>query len=129
MFKLTRKNLFLTRFHSKYKVLGLISRFLIPEQLDFLKRNWYSIDGIELINNRLTVYEIKTRNRYKTPLQYKPKTTSYTLDVYSNATKLGFIVKTVFVWLEDDWNFSLEIKDFNPKMLYEDKSKVYDKSE
>jgi len=127
LFKLTKRNLFLTRFHSKYKVLNIISKFLTREQKDFLNSNWYSIDGIELVNDVLTIYEIKTRNRYKTPLKYKPKTTSYTISLYSKAIKIGFIVKTVFVWLEEDWNFSLEIKDFNSRSFCEDKAKIYDK--
>lgn len=127
MFKLTRKNLFLTRFHPKHKILNLMSKFLTHEQRTFLENDWYSIDGLELIDNKIVLYEIKTRNRYKIPIKHKPKTTSYTIDLYSNAIKLGFIVKTVFVWLEDNWDYSLEIEDFNPKTLYKDKAKAYDK--
>lgn len=42
--------------------------------------------------------------------------------------KLGFIIKIVFVWLEDDWNYSLEIMDFKSKNLHIDKNKHYDKN-
>lgn len=127
MFKLTRENLFLTRFHPRHKILNLLAQFLTQEQLEFLKDNWYSVDGLELIKNKVILYEIKTRNRYKVPLWYKPKTTSSTINIYSDAIKLGFTVKTVFVWLEEDWNYSLEIKEFDLNRLHEDKPKLYDK--
>ncbi|MBU4502397.1 MAG: hypothetical protein KKA79_07405 [Nanoarchaeota archaeon] len=127
MFKLTKKKLFLTRFHSKYKVLNLISKFLSFEQKSFLKNNWFSLDGIELVDSKIIIYEIKTKNRYRKRLKYRPKTTSNTLDLYNHAIQLGFIVKIVFVWLEKDWDYSLEFKDFNPSILHCDKSKPYDK--
>ncbi len=126
MFKLTRRNLFLTRFHPKNYVMLYTGNFLNNVQISFLKENYYSVDAIEVINRNVVLFEIKTRNRYSSPVKYAPKITRATVDLYKKAILFGFNVKTAYIWLENDWEYSVEIKDFDELDFYVDRKKRYD---
>ena len=127
MFKLTRHNFFLTRFHSKNETLNKVSEYLTSEQKRFLRSNWYSIDGFEVINRCVVLYEVKTRNRHKTARLYKPKTTLAEVMMYRIARNIGFKVRIVNVWFEDNWDFSVQINEYNENEFYVDKPKPYDR--
>ena len=126
MFKLTRKNLFLTRFHPKYRFMKAMKKYLTESQTKFLDLHWYSIDAIEIINDKPVLFEVKTRNRYYKPLRYQPKTTASSTKLYQNAQNIGFYVKLIYVWFEKEWNFSVEVKDFSQGLLCIDKGKKWD---
>ncbi len=127
MFKLTRKSAFLVRFHSKKTFLEKYQGILSLEQKLFLNKNWYSLDSIEVVGNKILLYEIKTRNKYHTPLYFKPKMTLETHYLYNEAKKLGFLTKMATVWLFDDWNYDVEINDLEENSYCIDKPKLYDK--
>src|SRR3989338_5201961 len=105
MFKLTREHAFLVRFHNKNKFLEVWNRILTSDQKEFIYKNWYSLDAIEVVNNQVILYEIKTRNSYRKPLYFQPKMTLQTHNLYLEAKRLGFIIKLVTIWLFDDWNY------------------------
>ena len=126
MFKLTREHAFLVRFHNKNKFLEVWNRILTSDQKEFIYKNWYSLDAIEVVNNQVILYEIKTRNSYRKPLYFKPKMTLQTHNLYLEAKRLGFIIKLVTIWLFDDWNYDVEISDLNEKDYCIDKEKIYD---
>ena len=127
MFKLTRKYAFLVRFHNKKKFFEIYENILSSEQKSFLDQNWYSLDSIEVIGNEIFLYEIKTRNKYQKLIHFKPKMTLETHNLYNEAKKCGFLTKIATVWLLDDWNYNVEITDFEENFYCIDKPKRYDK--
>lgn len=131
MFKLTNKNVVITRFFNKNKYFSIFSKYFNQEQLGFLQQNWFSIDAIDLIfvdgKKQIILYEIKTRNKYRKELYFKPKMTLETHNVYNQAKSLDFSTKIATVWLYDNWDYDVEIKDFNERDYYIDKPKLYDK--
>jgi hypothetical protein len=127
LLKLTRDYLFLTRFHSRYKIIPILRKYLTEQQIKFLEENWFSIDGVEMVDFKPVLYEVKTKNRYDTPFHKKTKTTESTVRLFSLAKELGFATKLATVWLEENWDFSVELSDFNPAELYVDSPKQYDK--
>lgn len=131
LFKLTRKKLILTQYCRFNKWNSLYGTSITNEQKCFLKKEWYSLDGIEVIRfsdlAQITLFEVKTRNRYRKSFGFKPKMTENTHRLYQQAKDLGFSVKLATVWLEDNWNYSVKITDFNSKYYCIDKPKQYDK--
>ena len=131
MFKLTNKKAVLTRFHGLNKYFQMYSRHFTPSQIRFLKGNWYSIDAIEIAfdNGKMpTIYEIKTKNKYRKFLLFKPKITLASYEVYTKAKNLGFVVKLAIVELAENWEYDVTILDFDRKYLCIDKPKQYDNS-
>lgn len=53
--------------------------------------------------------------------------TDSTSRMYNEAIKIGFDVKVATVWLHDNWDYNIEIVDFNQAKFSIDKSKNYDK--
>ena len=75
----------------------------------------------------INLYEIKTRNKqYK--LQYKPKMTLASCQIYEEAWTLGFNIKLATVILHDDWNYEIKIEDFSREKVCIDKPKKYDRA-
>ncbi len=126
MFKLTSKNAVLIRFFGKQKYFTIFGKYLTHAQQEFLKENWYSIDAIEISHGKPILYEVKTKNRYKMPLHFKPKMTPATHDIYIAAKSLGFIVKIALVELIENWDYEVTILDFDIRYYCIDKPKVYD---
>jgi len=131
MFKLTDKNVVITKFFNKKKYFSIFERHLTNEQYDFLDEYWYSIDAIDIVyngnNKRIFLYEIKTRNKYHKDLHFKPKMTYETHIIYNNSKSVGFIPKLVTVWMLDNWEYTVEIVDFDEKEYSIDKPKNYDR--
>jgi len=129
MFKETRKHVVITKFFKQYKYMSIFGKYFDAAQSDFLKRNWYSIDAIEISfqpQKTITFYEVKTKNSYNLHLGFKLKVTYATHVMYSEAKQLGFVVKLAMVVFEDDWNYSVELKEFDPSEYCIDKPKKYD---
>ncbi|MBI3031889.1 hypothetical protein HYY69_00290 [Candidatus Woesearchaeota archaeon] len=135
MFKLATPQITLTNFYPKHRFLAYFDDMLTKEQIAFLIEHWDSIDAIQANNigidkndkYNFTFYEIKTRNTYPQKLSFKPKMTLETHRVYHTAKKIGFLSKLATVWLEDNWNFKVEITEFDEKYYCIDKPKKYDK--
>ncbi len=135
MFKLAFPKINLTNFYPSDRFLSYFNKTLTSEQILFLKKHWYSIDAIEVKKEekensceyRFILYEIKTRNRYAKELSFKPKMTRETHVVYHEAEKLGFVCKIATIWLETDWNYSIELQEYNRQFYCIDKPKKYDK--
>lgn len=128
MFKLTRKNLFLTRFHAQWRVLNAISRYLENSQICFLRHYWFSIDSIEIENFMPVLYEIKAKNRYRKSCFEKPKLTFSTVRLYKKALSLGFKVRLTNVVFHENWNYAIDIKDFSESNFIVDGKRKYDKT-
>lgn len=82
----------------------------------YLIENWNTIDAFEFLvkNNKvenIIFYEIKTTwNRFvKMTLTHNCK------KFYLECKKLGFIVKSVYIYLEEDWKFDVVEKVFDVK--------------
>ena len=131
MFKLTRKWLILTQYMGANNYLFRFERYYTDEQKEFLKLNWYSLDGVEIEyekgGEKRVLYEIKTKNQYARDLGYKPKTTASTYKLYMQAQKLGFEVRLAIIFLKNDWEYDILIEDFNSQNIYIDKPKKCDK--
>lgn len=130
MFKLTNKEVVITKFFNKSKYFNTFGKYFTPEQHSFLENNWYSIDAIEVkfSNNvkNIILYEIKTRNKYNYELPFLPKMTLETHRIYHSAKSLGFVPKIAIVWLYDSWNYDIELKEFDEKEYSIDRPKQYD---
>src|SRR3989338_2556668 len=77
MFKLTRRNLVVTKFFNRSKYIDIFGHYFRNDQLKFLKDNWFSIEAIEIkvTDGRplIFLFEIKTRNKYEKDLGYATK--------------------------------------------------------
>jgi hypothetical protein len=47
--------------------------------------------------------------------------------LYDLAKKLGFVIISITIHFEDDWNYEVEEKEFDPTDFYIDSPKRYDK--
>lgn len=131
MLKLTDKYLVITRFFNKQKYFTIFGRYLSHAQAEFVDKYWFSIDAIKISfeNKTKTVYlyEIKTRNNYSCiKPHWRTKFTQSTIDIYTEALRIGFNVKIATVWLLDDWNYEIELEDFKKADYCIDKPKRYD---
>src|SRR3989344_2055742 len=119
MFKLAKKEVFLTAFFNKNKYFLLFGKWFRKEQKDFLYTYWRSFDGIEVTFNfgkpEIILYEIKTKNKYHKDLGFKPKMTQETHMLYHESKNFGIIPKLVTVWFHDNWEYTIEINEFNER--------------
>ncbi|MEK6816976.1 MAG: hypothetical protein AABY09_05155 [Nanoarchaeota archaeon] len=126
LFKCYNKKAILTRFYSKNKF-QLQFTSLNKSKFNFLMENWYSIDALEFDKGNIILYEVKTRNKYEKELEFKPKMTFSTHNMYNEAKKNGFIVKMANVWLHDNWDYDVVVEELNESKYCIDKLKQYDK--
>jgi len=130
MFKLTNDKVVITKFFNKNKYFSIFGKYFEEKQLRFLQENWYSIDAIEIIfvegKKHIFLYEIKTRNKYKKELSYKPKMTEASHILYNRSRDYGLIPKLVTVWLHENGEYSIDIEDFHKSLYCIDKPKKYD---
>jgi len=131
MFKMTDKYVVITRFFNKQKYFSIFGKYLSHVQAEFVDKYWFSIDAIKIsFENKIKniiIYEIKTRNKYsRIRPHWKTKFTQSTIDIYEEALKIGFNVRVATVWLLDDWNYKIELKDFQDADYCIDKPKKYD---
>lgn len=135
LFKITRKYLILTKFFNKNKYLEIFGKNFTEIEKKFIKENWYSLDSIEISfskNKKVTLFEIKTLNDF----YYKkigginrlPIFTESTIQIYKKALELGFDVKVAIIWLKKDWDYDIEIIDFDKCKYLIDSPKKYDKN-
>ena len=134
LFKLTRHYLILTRYFNKNKYLTVLGDKLSKEEKEFIDKNWFSLDAIEFdyqqTPRKVVLFEIKTLNKQYNPNTFwLPKISSSEYNIYKEALTLGFDVMVAFVNLLDDWNYSVEIKNFDDVQFSIDKPKLYDKKE
>ncbi|MEK6900400.1 MAG: hypothetical protein AABX05_04725 [Nanoarchaeota archaeon] len=131
MFKLTNERVVITKFFNQNKYFFVFGKYFNEKQLKFLQENWYSLDAIEINfaqgKQQIFLYEIKTRNKYRRELGYKPKMTEASHILYNQSRDYGFIPKLVTVWLYDNWNYDLNIEDFHEELYCIDKPKKYDR--
>lgn len=132
MLKLTDKDMVVTKFFNKNKYILIFGKYFSKEQLDFIKLNWFSIDAIKIHfegGKKLCLYEIKTKNRYDNPKPFwLTKFTQETNEMYRKALSFGFEVKVATVWLLDNWDYEIELEDFQSAKYCIDKPKPYDLS-
>ena len=132
MFKMTSRHAFLTRVHPKWKFFTATNKYLTDEQKQFIDKNWYSLDSIEIqfIDNKpeVLLYEVKTQNKlHNRPSWWKPKITQTTAVLYEQAIKIGFCVKLAIVEFQENWNFEVKILDYASDHYSVDRLKKYDK--
>lgn len=124
LFVIAHTQFLLPRFHPRQKYLPNMR--LNEKQKEFTYNNWYSIDAVSY--DGLHIVEVKTRNRYKAQLQYLPKTSARSAQVMEQAKALGFNVILVTVWLEENWNYTVDAEPFDVSKLSIDTKKPYDKT-
>ena len=118
MFKLANKKVVITKFFNKEKYFNIFGRCFNKEQEEFLRDNWYSIDGIEIqVSNgrrKLILYEVKTKNAYYADKEEwnSLKITANTHNMYLESKALGFEPYLALIWILKDWKFDVEIKEF-----------------
>jgi hypothetical protein len=81
-------------------------------QLEFLKKNWKTLDLIEL--NSLTIYEVKTRKYFYGNLKgikNKIKISKNFKEICKKAKELKFNLKFIDIIFFSDWKYSINIKD------------------
>jgi|TARA_B100001971_G_C17941715_1_gene407991 hypothetical protein len=132
LFKLTRRYLILTTFFNKNKYLKIFGNKFSEQEKCFINQNWFSIDGIEFdyskTPRKVILFEIKTKNYYLNPKpNWIPKMTLATHNMYNETLKVGLDVKIAIVWLYNNWDYDIEIKDFNQANYCIDKPKRYDR--
>ena len=133
MFKLTRRYLILPKFFNKFKYFKIFSDRLSLEEKNFLNKYWFSIDALEFDYSKkprkIVLFEIKTISN-PSFCDHKPeemiKMTLATHNIYTEAKSLGFDVKIAIVELLDNWNYEVELVDFDKCNYYVDKPKKYD---
>lgn len=134
MFKMTNSRVVITKFFNKEKYFAVFGKYFTFEQKEFLRNNWYSIDGIEIKflegKRRIILYEVKTKNAYYAGKEkWEPiKITTNTYYMYLKSRDLGFEPKLALVWILKDWKFDVKIKEFESVNWYIDKPKMYDKT-
>jgi len=130
MFKLTRKWAVLPKFFNKNRYFLIFGKHLDGQQSEFIRLNWYSIDSIEISFKggikEITLFEIKTKNVYSKELFYKPKMTFAVHNLFNTAKSIGFNVKLALVKFYDNWDYDVEMLDFNECNYCIDKPKQYD---
>ncbi len=130
LFKMTKHWAVIPKFTSINKYFSTTGTYLTREQIEFLKTHWYSIDAVELRFEQgkkvLTLYEVKTKNKYTTELWYKPKMTLSTHEIYNKAKLLGFTVQLATVTLHDNWDYDVTTTEFDQKYYCIDVLKRYD---
>ncbi len=133
MFKLTRKYAVINKYWNKKKYFEIFGKYLNNKQIDFLNKHWHSLDAIEIVfkngTKKVFLYEIKTKNIYNKPLNFRPKITRSTVLLYERAIEFGFEVNIVFVCFHNDWNYSVKYTEFSEKNYYIDSQKPYDKQD
>ena len=129
LFKNTNDNVIITKFFNKNKFFSKFDNIIGKEKRDFLFNNWFSIDAVEFDKSsmKIVLYEIKTRNKYNKELHFKPKMTLATHKIYTEALRIGFIVKIATVWLCDNWDYNVVLSDFDDSQYCIDKPKKWDK--
>jgi len=135
LFKLTRRYLIVTNFFNKKKYMRIFGEKLNLEERNFLDKNWFSIDAIEFDYSKsprkVVLFEIKTLNDFYyvklNGLNRIPTLTKNTSEMYREALEKGFDVKVAIIWLKENWDYDVEIIDFNKCKFFIDKSKKYDK--
>lgn len=129
LFKVTSNRIFLTRFHPKKVFINYYIKFLSQKQISFLELNWYSLDAVEYSysDKKVIIYEVKTRNKYSVEIPYKPKATASSIQIYETAKSSGFVIKSVTVYLHDNWQYEVKIEDYSEKNYFIDRTKKYDK--
>src|SRR3989344_717003 len=90
--------------------------FIPTEKRAFLIRNWRSFDLIRLVTSgegtkleNIEIYEVKTQSSNR---EHKLEITEKSLMVYKQAKKLGIIPKSVKIIFNNEWEYEIEIKNF-----------------
>lgn len=130
LFKATEKYVVLPRFFGKWKYRQVFGKYLTVEQLAFLEQYWYSLDAIKISfekGKEIILFEVKTRNKYEHAAPFWiTKFSQSSVEIYKQALLLDFKVRIATVWLHDNWEYSVEIEDFQEEGCYVDGPKKYD---
>ena len=106
MFKLTRKWAVLTKCWKLEKYLMTFGKYYTPKQLQFIKEYWHSLDCLEICyvkgKKEKRLYEIKTKNEYSREIRFKPKITESSVNLYEEASHIGFSVYFAEVLWKDE---------------------------
>jgi len=133
MFKLTNDRVVITKFFNKVKYFTVFGKHFTDEQKAFLETNWYSIDAIEVFfsdgQRNIILYEIKTKNKaYEKKIKWPHKITQNTVNMYRKSAEIGFKPIIVIVWFLENWNFEIEVREFESGWWTIDRPKLYDKN-
>ncbi|HIH43381.1 TPA: hypothetical protein HA246_07105 [Candidatus Woesearchaeota archaeon] len=102
-----------------------------PEQKKLLLDNWFYLDLINIIDDKVTLYEVKTKKYFYKQLtrtQMRYKISKPFLDFCNKAIELGITLKFVQITLFEDWKCGIIIKDFKEKDFFVDKRSLLKKN-
>ena len=106
---------------------------LFENQKTILFKHWKSIDLIDFKQDdfrnvkEIIISEVKTISQersYKKHLEI----TQESLNAYREARTVGIIVKVIKIILQDNWNYTISIKDFDENDFYIQNGGYYRKS-
>ena len=114
MAKLVDPGIVLTCMAGSEKYLAACQNNITTEHYSFLRKHWTSIDAVRRgPDNTIIIYEIKLRVKYrKMKPEWKTNITWSSYNVYKEAIKLGLAVKILTIWMLDDWDYEIEIRNF-----------------
>ncbi|MBW3015466.1 hypothetical protein KY330_03530 [Candidatus Woesearchaeota archaeon] len=132
MFKLVNEKVVITKFFNKKKYFDIFGKYFDDRQKQFLEKNWYSIDAIEVRFvkgvKQLLLFEIKSQNaQYSKIAKWPLKITASTHRLYTESRQYGFRPILAKVICFDNWNFEVETEDFETARWTIDRPKKYDK--
>lgn len=132
MFKATRRYAVSTKLVPKNHYIPFLTGRIPEHQIDFLRKNWLSLDCIELIYNQgkinLVLYEVKTKNYIENrPAHWKHCISQSEVNIYEEAKKLDINVKIAFVNLYENWEYDVKMEPFSIDVFHISVPRKYDK--
>ncbi len=127
MFRIVNNQAIINRFFDKRRCLEYFSQYLTQEQFNFLYEKWSSIDAFEVDKNnqKIILYEIKIRAEEYKNMNYALRLSPRIVEIYKEAPTLNFTTKLAIVWFSSNWEYYVEIKDFDQGNYYIDYSQNY----
>ena len=104
---------------------SLLDQYAInAQQKKLLLDHWFYLDLINITDDKVTLYEVKTKKYFYKQLtrtQMRYKISKQFLDFCNKALALGIDIKFVQITLFEDWKCGIIIKDFNKNDFFVDK--------
>ena len=112
LFKATRTKACLSRHWNKGKYIDLFGRDLKEEQAEFLLKNWFLLDCIEMKGQQPIIFDVQTRSTGQVSSSRKDtsRIDDKKKELYTQAQEKGFRIYCADVALEDDWNYTITLR-------------------
>ena len=127
MFRIVYNKVIINRFFNKQRCLDYYYNYFTKNQLNFLDTYWSSIDAFEVDekNKKIILYEIKIRAAEYKNMDYPMRLSPRIAQIYKKAPELSFETKLAIVWFCNNWEYYIEIINFDDGYYYIDHSQNY----